>query len=96
MQGEDDGPVDIDEDRTEGEGRREGGVLAPDGAVRVPARGRVPGVVDVGDVHQQPGDEGQDLVGQDGAGAMLLPLGEGIVCACCQPSSGEVVLLVEP
>ena len=41
--------------------------------------GFVGGVVDGDDDGEEPGDEGEDLVGQDGVGAVRLPLGEGVV-----------------
>ena len=77
-------PVDVDDDRTERKGRRVCCILAPDGA-RVPASRRgIPGEVDVDDVDEQPGDEGQDLEGHDGLRAVLIPLGEGVVCPGCK------------
>ena len=41
--------------------------------------GCVNGVVDGDDEREEPGDESQDLVDRDGARAVLLLLGEGIV-----------------
>lgn len=42
--------------------------------------GLVQDVVDGDDERQQPGQDGEDLVGDDGIGAVGLPLGEGVDC----------------
>jgi hypothetical protein len=56
-------------------------ILAPDGSTSIFAFIRdVEGVYDCGDDHDQPGNDGTDLVGYDGFPAKSLTLGERIVC----------------
>ena len=56
-------PVEIDDEGLQGEGRGVCFVLAPDGAVGGVAGGGVEAEVDVGDVCEEEGGDGEDLVG---------------------------------
>lgn len=56
-------------------------VLVPDAAADGEAIvGLVDGVVDGGGDGQDPGEEGEDLVREDGAGGVRLALAKGVVC----------------
>ena len=56
-------PIEVDDEGLQGEGRGVCFVLAPDGAVGGVAGGGVEAEVDVGDVCEEEGGDGEDLVG---------------------------------
>ena len=56
-------PVEVDDEGLQGEGCGVCFVLAPDGAVGGVAGGGVEAEVDVGDVCEEEGGDGEDLVG---------------------------------
>jgi hypothetical protein len=73
-------PEDVGNDAVHGEGARVESVLIPDAPAESEAIVRlVGGVVDRRDDGQDPGEDGEDLVGDDGVCAVRLPLGEGVI-----------------
>lgn len=71
--------VDIDEYEVEREARQVQVVLALDGSAMLDVVGGGPdGVVHRGDDGEQPGDNCQDLVGNDSRRGVSLPLREGV------------------
>ena len=95
LQDEEDNPEDIGDGAVHGEGTWVEVVLVPDAPADGEAiMGLVDGVVDRDDDRKEPGEDREDLVGDDRAGSMSLSLGEGVVLAPVSHVDGDGLVLV--
>lgn len=80
---EEDDPVDVAEDGVHGEGGAVEVVLVPDAAADgVAVLGLVDDIVDGDDDGEEPGYEGEEFVGEDGAGGVRLAVAKGVPWGC--------------